>query len=203
MPTQRVEHVEEECPDGGIRLSGGWEPRTREVIDLPRVPVQITEHVYIARTCPLCRLRCRSPASTQGVVMGKPRLGVNVVSLIATLREEARLPFRAIRWYLDTVHGRRLRRGVIVEATPKVAGKAPAVVADILERIRGSPVVHADETGGREDGHNGYVWTFSTPTPRYFLRRGWGKTVVDEVLGEEFSGVLVSDFYAAYHHPSP
>ena len=24
--------------------------------------------------------------------------------------------------------------------------------------------------------------------------------VVDEVLGEEFAGVLVSDFYAAYHH---
>ena len=71
--------------------------------------------------------------------MGKPRLGVNVVSLIATLREEARLPFRAIRWYLDTVHGRRLRLGAIVEATQRVAGKAPAVVADILERIRGSP----------------------------------------------------------------
>ena len=31
-----------------------------------------------------------------------------------------------------------------------------------------SPVVHADETGGWEDGHNGYVWTFSTPTERYF-----------------------------------
>ena len=24
--------------------------------------------------------------------------------------------------------------------------------------------------------------------------------MVDEVLGEEFAGVLVSDFYAAYHH---
>ncbi len=35
---------------------------------------------------------------------------------------------------------------------------------------------------------------------RYFLRRGRGKTVVDEVLGDEFAGVLVSDFYAAYHH---
>ena len=69
-----------------------------------------------------------------------------------------------------------------------------------MERIRGSPVVHADETGWREDGHNGYVWTFSTPTQRYFLRRGRGKAVVDEVLGEEFAGVLVSDFYAAYHH---
>ena len=26
--------------------------------------------------------------------------------------------------------------------------------------------------GWREDGHNGYVWTFSTPNLRYFLRRG-------------------------------
>ncbi len=32
------------------------------------------------------------------------------------------------------------------------------------------------------------------------MRRGRGKGVVDEVLGESFSGVLVSDFYAAYNH---
>ena len=61
-------------------------------------------------------------------------------------------------------------------------------------------MVHADETGWRQNGNNGYVWTFSTPTERYFLRRGRGKAVVDEALGESFSGVLVSDFYAAYHH---
>ena len=41
---------------------------------------------------------------------------------------------------------------------------------------------------------------FSTPTQRYFLRRGRNKEVVDEALGESFGGVLVSDFYAAYHH---
>ena len=55
-------------------------------------------------------------------------------------------------------------------------------------------MVHADETGWRQDGHNGYVWTFSTPNLRYFLRRNRG-TVPDEVLGDP--GVLVSDFYAA------
>ena len=41
---------------------------------------------------------------------------------------------------------------------------------------------------------------FQHPTERYFLRRGRGKAVVDEALGESFSGVLVSDCYAAYHH---
>ena len=108
---------------------------------------------------------------------------------------------RTIQWYLDTVHGLRLSLGAIVNATRKVAGKAQTELAGILERIRGSPVVHADETGWREDGHNGYVCetTFSTPDQRYFLRRG-RKAVVDEVLGDQFAGVLVSDFYAAYHH---
>ena len=199
-PAQRVEHVLEECPGCGTGLSGGWTQRTREVIDLPLVPVQVTEHVYVARTCPLCQRRCVPSAQLQGVVLGKQRLGVNLVSLIAALREEARLPWRTIQWYLDTVHGLHLSLGALVDATGKVAARAQSELAGIVERIRGSPVVHADETGWREDGHNGYVWTFSTPTQRYFLRRGRGKAVVDEVLGEEFAGVLVSDFYAAYHH---
>ena len=51
----------------------------------------------------------------------------------------------------------------------------------------------------RQDGNNGYVWTFSTATHRYFLRRNRSKAVVDEVLGNAAS-VLVCDFYAAYHH---
>ncbi len=199
-PTQRVEHVVEQCPDCGTQLSGGWTQRTREVIDLPRVPGQVTEHAYIARTCPQCQRCCTPTAQLENMVMGKQRLGVNLISLIAALREEARLPFRTIQWYLDTVHGLRLSLGAIVDATQRVARKAQAELTGILERIRGSPVVHADETGWREDGHNGYVWTFSTPTERYFLRRGRGKAVVDEVLGDQFAGVLVSDFYAAYHH---
>ncbi len=161
-PTHRVEHVVEQCPDCGTHLSGGWAQRTREVIDLPQVPAQVTEHVYLARTCPQCRRCCVPKAQLDGVVMGKQRLGVNVISLIAALREEARLPLRTIQWYLDTVHGLRLSLGAIVNATRTVAGKAQTELAGILERVRGSPVVHADETGWREDGHNGYVWTFST-----------------------------------------
>ena len=68
----------------------------------------------------------------------------------------------------------------------------------MLEQVRASPVVQGDETGWRQDGSNGYVWTFSTPSERYFLRRGRDKGVVD--LDSSFSGVLVSDFYAAYNH---
>ena len=117
-----------------------------------------------------------------------------------TLREEGRLPIRTIQWYLKTVHQLHLSVGGIVQAIHGAAQQAQPQVAALLERIRASPVVQADETGWRQDGANGFVWTFSTPTERYFLRRGRHKGVVDEVLDESFSGVLVSDFYAAYHH---
>ena len=60
--------------------------------------------------------------------------------------------------------------GAIVSAIHRTAQRAQPAVAAILDRIRASPVVHADETGWRQSGANGYVWTFSTPTERYFLR---------------------------------
>ena len=56
-------HALEECPDCGTQLSGGWTQRTREVIELPRVPAQVTEHVYIARTCARCQRRCVASAT--------------------------------------------------------------------------------------------------------------------------------------------
>jgi len=136
-----------------------------------------------------------------GVVVGQQRVGVNLMSLIATLREEGRLPFEKIQWYLETLHQLHLSVGALVDVVHRTAARAKQAVAQIRDRIRGRlRRLHADETGWRQDGKNGYVWTFSTPTERYFIRRGRTKEVVDEVLDESFSGVLVSDFYAGYHH---
>lgn len=68
------------------------------------------------------------------------------------------------------------------------------------EALRDSPFVHGDETGWRENGKNGYLWSFSTPSLCYFT---YPKTrsghVVKEVLGEQYHGVLVSDFYGPYN----
>ncbi len=197
-PTRRVEHAVEFCPDCGTHLSGGWVHRTREVIELPVTPVEVTEHVLVARICPVCQRRRLPKEALQGVVLGQQRLGVNLVSLMVTLREEGRLPLRTVQWYLQTVHQLDLSLGA--RAIQGVARQGQPAVRGILEQVRVSPVVHADETGWRQDGANGYVWTFSTPSERYFLRRGRDKGVVDEVLDPSFEGVLVSDFYAAYNH---
>jgi hypothetical protein len=199
-PTRQVRHALDACPGCGTRLQGGWVQRRREVIELPVAPAETVEHVFVQRQCPCCGRRCLPVAALAGVVVGQQRLGVGLVSLIATLREAGRLPIRTIQWYLQTVHALHLSVGAIVAATQRLARAGATAVTAIRDGIRASPAVAADETGWRESGRNGYVWTFSTPTACYFVRRRRDKTVVDEVLGDAFNGVLSSDFYAAYDH---
>jgi transposase len=205
VPTERVEHAAAACPRCATPLGGGWVAWRKEVLELPRAPVRVIEHVYLARRCPnrACRARVAPPpagAAELGVPRGRERLGVRLVSLIAALRAELRLPVGLIQWYLAAIHGLELSAGAIVGALHGVAARGAGAVAAIRAAIRAGPVVHADETGLREDGANGYLWSFSTPTARYFVRGRRDKAVVDGVLGPGFGGVLVTDFYAAYDH---
>jgi hypothetical protein len=197
-PTARQVHAYDRCPHCATALSGGTVRRTREVIELIPGRVEVTAHVYVERRCPRCQGRWQPGPELDGVVVGHGRLGVGLLSLIAVLREELRLPIRGIQWFLAAVHGLRLSVGAIVGVLHALAARAAPVVADIQERLRASPVLHADETGWRQDGANGYAWTFSTATERAFAWGGRDRAMLERAIGDTYGGVLVSDFYAAY-----
>lgn len=197
-PTAHQVHAYASCPQCQTVLRGGTIKRTREVIEWVPAPVVVTEHVYVERRCPHCGGRWLPGPELAGVVVGQGRLGVGLLSLITTLREELRLPVERIQWYLGAVHGLHLSVGAIVGALHTVAARGEAVVSGLQAAIRASPVLHADETGWREDGTNGYVWSFSTATERLFVRGNRARTMLAAVVGDAYPGVLVSDFYAAY-----
>lgn len=198
--TVQVDHVLAACPDCGAPLAGGTVKRSREVIDLPPPRIVVTEHRYWERRCPDCGKRCVPAPDLGAVVTGQGRIGHGLTSLLALLREEARLPVRTIQSVLDTLTGLHLSVGAIVNASHRLADRAEPVVAAITGTIRASPVAHLDETGWREDGHNGYIWTASTPDARLFVHGRRTKTMVGQLLGEAFAGVMVSDFYGVYTH---
>ncbi len=53
----------------------------------------------------------------------------------------------------------------------------------------------------REGDHNGYIWCFCTPDGgRYYeYDRSRAGAVAKRILGTQFKGTLVTDFYAAYN----
>ena len=146
----------------------------------------------------MCGTNCKPEPELEGIVVGQRRFGVRLVGLIATLREKLRLPIRQIEWYLEAFHELHVSTGAIVDTLRVVAEQGAGQVGEIQEAVRSGPVVNADETGWRQGGKNGYVWVYSTPTEKYFIRGDRSAAMVGEVLGERFRGVLVSDFYAAY-----
>lgn len=200
LVTARVEHSLEQCPECRVSLTGHRLIKSRQIIELPPVQVQVVEHQLVERRCPSCRKRWRPQMDLSSRVVGKQRFGVSVQAEVALLREQCRLPFRVIQDYLHHRFGLRVSVGQLVALVEGVARRGKTVVEGFKQQIRGSPVVNGDETTWREDGQNGYVWSFSTNKVRYFLyRKSRSASVVKEVLGEQFEGVVVSDFYGAYN----
>jgi hypothetical protein len=201
-PTQVVEHRLEHCPACQGRLSGVHLARRRQVVDVPPPPpVQIIEHRVFTGWCSFCHAWREAPLNLAGQVLGQGRIGVGIASLVAQLRLVVRAPLRVIQAWLASVHGVHLSVGEISDLLRRVAVHGQAAHHALRERIRASPVVQADETSWRENGQNGYVWFAGTPTgERYFeYHHSRAGAVINTLLGEDFAGVLGSDFYAGYN----
>lgn len=201
QPTRIVEHRVLTCPTCQLRLGGVSLARRREVIDIPApVPVEVTEHRIYKGWCAGCQQWHEAPVDWHEQVVGQGRIGVRLASLIATLRTVMRLPIRQIQLYLLTMHAVSISTGEIVELLHRVKAQMQPQLETLQAEIRASPAIQADETGWREDGINGYIWSVCTPLIRYYeYHHSRGGEVVKRLIGEDYGGVLGSDFYGGYN----
>lgn len=201
-PTQIVEHRVERCPDCRGLLSALTVARRRQVITLPPPPpVEVIEHEIYKGWCSYCGHWKQARVDLSGQVLGHSRLSNEIASLIAYLRTVLRLPIRQIQQYLRSLHRLSVSAGEVVEMLHHVERFTRPALKALQEEVRRSAVVHMDETGWREDGRNGYIWSASTPQGlryyEYHHRRAG--PIVETLLGPCFKGVLISDFYGAYN----
>lgn len=201
IPTQIVEHRMVECPDCHLRLGGISLARCREIIDVPPPPaVEVTEHRIYKGWCAGCQKWHEAPVDFSEQVLGQGRIGVRLASIIAYLRTVMRLPLRQLRDALRDLHGVQISLGELVELLHRIKEYAQPVLDGLKAEIRASPAIQADETGWREDGSNGYIWSVSTPTVRYYeYHHSRAGEVVKHLIGQDYQGVLGSDFYAGYN----
>jgi transposase len=192
-------HTASKCPDCGRGLCGGWEHDRRQIIDIPAKPVEITDHIIMARRCGVCKKRVLPSRDFSDLVVGKHRIGIRLMSLIAHLREVARVPIDIIRQFLKDLWGLTVSVGEIVALTHDVAKVGKRVYESIREEVRQSDFCHSDETGWRENGVGGELWSVSTPTARFFHRGTREARMIQEIL-RDYRGIVVCDFYAGYNY---
>lgn len=200
IPTRQVVHALEACPSCGCALKGGSVKRHREIIELVVCPVEVTDHLLLERVCPQCDKAVTPTLGSADGVVGRHRFGPQLLALITFWHEGSRMTVRTIQEQLETLFGVHVSLGAIEDVLHTVASRGASRAEEIRGEIRRSEVVHSDETGWREDGQNRYVWLIATPNARYFEIGRRTNAQIDGMLGREFSGILVTDFYGAYDH---
>ena len=179
------------CPDcGGALVTKG--AKTRIVIDAIPVQREVIAYAVERCACPKCRRVLSSPVPG---VFPKSLLGNRLLAYVA---------------FEHYVHGTtlgrlarqlRLPRGTLGGALHELASRLQPALGRLVQAYRRAPVKHADETGRRNDGRNGYAWLFCTDRLSLFrFRQSRAARVALEVLGPRpLPGTLVVDRYAGYN----
>jgi transposase len=179
------------CPDCGTILEDKG-TRARTVMDCQ--PVKIKKIVYYLerKRCPKCKK----------LISARPP-GV----LAKCLYSNQLLAYVAVQHYLygNTLGQIEKQTGIgyssLVDAMHQLAKRLTDIPKSLIETYRQAPVKHADETGWRTDGSNGYAWLFCTADISIYRFRGSRSArVAKEVFGQKaLPGVLVVDRYNGYN----
>jgi transposase len=183
--------IDNVCPDCGNALEDKG-VRARTVIDCQ--PIKMKKIVYHLqrKRCPKCKK----------VISAKPP-GV----FAKCLYSNQLLAYVAVQHYIygNTLGQIEKQTGVgyssLIDAMHQLAKRLRDIPESLIQLYRDSPLKHADETGWRTDGQNGYAWLFCTPDVSIFrFRRTRSGAVAREVFGPEpLPGVLVVDRYNGYN----
>jgi transposase len=201
---ETVEVPLEQCP-----YCGGPVDSCRRVEQIIEEIAPVRPHVVKVITYHgVCR-RCGAPVhshhplqTSEAAGCAKVHLGPRALALAACLNKVHGLTMRTTVRVLKDLTGLRITAGGIAQALQRVARRVKSDYTALVRTIRASPAVFADETSWWVGGPRWWLWVFTTPeTTVYHVDQTRGSVVVDQVLGADFSGMLVSDCLSSYDPP--
>ena len=181
----------ERCPVCG----GPLDPKgrkTRTIIDLEPVRKEVIRYDLEQRDCTRCQ---RTFTARPAGVFAKGLFGNRLLTHLAVEHYVQGVTLG----HLSTQLG--ISQGSLWAALHQLARRLANVPQRLLLEYRRAPVKHADETGWRTDGHNGYAWLFCTERISLFrFRQSRSARVAQEVFGtQRLPGTLVVDRYNGYN----
>jgi transposase len=189
------------CPQCGSRLRD-IHKHEQYVTDIPVVVPIITRYVTYSGYCGDChkRVRSRHPEQTsQATGAAGVMVGPRAKALAADLKHRLGGSYGKVSETLNDAFGLQVSRSGWCQADQRLGEIALPVYQELIEVIRRSIVVHADETGWRIGILSAWLWVFTNQEATvYAIRDNRSSDVVVEILGKKFKGVLASDCFLAY-----
>ena len=202
---ERVEVTATRCPECGNhnlhtlsrRESAGMRVRTKRALDLVIMPTGIRRRVIECRPavyrCDACDHRFKADRYHRVATHGHALMSWAMHSHIAH-----RFSYGTIEDLFRELFGLSVNDSEIHMFKGLLARRYRKTYDGLLAKLASGSVLHADETEVRLRTGKGYVWVFaSIEDVAYAYRPNREAEFVRDLL-QDFHGVLVSDFYAAY-----
>jgi len=194
---RKVEHRADRCPDCGSRLKRCDETRTRYTEDVPDIEPEVTEHTIHRDWCPKCKKQVESAVPD---ALPRSTLGNRVLVLSAWLHYALGNTLSQIVEVFNFHLQMKITSGGLVQMWYRLQAVLYPWYEQIQREALHSAVLHADESGWRVDGKTHWLWCFTTKNLTfYMIDRSRGSPALMKFFIEEFSGTLVTDFWAAYN----
>lgn len=193
-------HTLDCCPDCGSSALTGKTIRTRYTEDIPPVTPIVTEHSIEGGYCKNCDKWVEAKV---GDAMPRCTFGNRLILITAWMHFALGVSAHKVVTWLASMCQMTVSPGGLTQAWSRVAGYLAPLHEQIWSEIRTARILHVDETSWRVAGDTFWLWCFATKnTVLYVIDPTRGSKVVEEILGDIFGGILVTDFYAAYNQIS-
>lgn len=166
-----------------------------DIVLQPRT--HVTNFKHHQAFCPKCKRAVIQAA--EGELLNC-HIGPTTKAAAVFLRYGLRIPYRKAKELFDVFFNMPFVPASAMAFDRTATHKGEPLYEDLKEKLRTASTAHADETYWREDGIGHYVWYAGNDDLALFhIDRYRSSEVALSILGNNFSGVLNTDGYAAYN----
>jgi len=172
------------------------EPLWHQVVELPEIPVQVTEHQAHGRTCPCCGqiTWAKIPDDIRAHGCG-PRLTATLSYLSGVMHASK----RGIEDFVETVLRVPIALGTVSNLEQEMSAALGAAHAEAQQAVQEAPAKNVDETGWKQAGAKRWLWGAATALVVCFvITPSRGAVGLAALLGKKIKGIIASDRWSVY-----
>lgn len=189
------------CPECGARDLIDEATCPQWQTDLPTRPIVRQFNIHCGH-CGECgaRVQGRHELQTSDALgAAASQLGPHAHAAQAILNKELGLSHGKIARLWGLLFGMKISRSTSCRSILRTAARCEPAYQEIIEHVRGSPVVKGDETGWKLSGVLHWLHVLASENAvLYRLDRRRGHEVAEEILGLGYDGTLIHDGLASY-----
>ena len=193
-PTMSIELVAEKCEHCNSKLNNPFRIESKIIEEIPEPkPIEVTEYKVGHYKCD----KCGNITIAGNLPSG--RFGANVIAQSTLMKYDNRLPFRRVADTLERQYSLTITPACVLDLTRRASDKLKTDYKEIKKKIRNAKIIYVDETSIDVGGRKFWIWVFVTGKYTFVvIRKSRSKTVLEEILGKNFKGIIVCDGWKAY-----